>query len=329
MRVWLSTFPRIQDTTRVAIAAEEAGFHGLMVTDSQCLRPDPFVELSAVAEATTTLHIGTCASNLVTRHPSVLASLAASLQQRSGGRMHLGVARGDSAVTKVGLHPLTPEAFAGSLASLRSLLHGETAVIDGTTVSLSWLDPSTPPTPVIGVASGPQTIVAAARNADGLILQLGSDPEAIARGVRLARDAQTSPEFTVAAYVIVGLEMEGGGRPPIDGVTTLLARMAATTLANDGSPQAAAAEAATRTYSLATHGHPAAEEEARATEHYALMGTAEHVIGQLRRIASTGCDELVVILDSMTTDPAALLDLVRAFGDTVLPALKAASGSAE
>lgn len=323
MRVWLSTFPRMGDTTRVAIAAEEAGFHGMLLTDSQCLAPDPFLVLGAVADATTDLHIGTCATNVVTRHPSVLASLAASLQQRSSGRMHLGVARGDSALTKVGLHPVAPDAFGAALASVRALLHGETAVLDGRAVSLSWLDPSVPATPVVGVASGPRTIAGAAGNADELILQVGSDPEAVARAVRLARDAARSPDLRIAAYVIVGLEQEGGGPPPIDGVTTLLARMAARTLADDRSPQAAAAAAATRAYTVATHGLPAADDEARATEQYAVVGTAASVTDQLQRIAATGCDELVVILDSMSTNPVVLVDLVRAFGDAALPTLTA------
>ena len=319
MRVWLSTFPRPGQTERVARVAEASGFFGLLLTDSQVLLGDPFVELGAAANATTSLHLGTCATNVVTRHPTVLASLAATLQQRSGGRMHLGVGRGDSAVTKVGLHPLTVDAYGDALTSLRGLLRGDTVSFDGVEAALTWLDADLPPTPVLGVASGPRTMAAAAGHADGLIVQVGSDPDAIARCVEQVRRSATSDDFTIAAYVVVGLEA-GDDAPPIDGVTPLLARMATATLGDDDTPQATAAAAAGRDYTVARHGLPATA-DADVIASYALRGDADHCAEQLRRIAASGCDELVVILGSMTTPTADLITLVEAFGETVLPTL--------
>jgi len=319
MHVWLSTFPRPHETERVARVAEASGFFGLLLTDSQCLLGDPFVELGAAADATTTLHLGTCATNVVTRHPTVLASLAATLQQRSGGRMHLGAGRGDSAVSKVGLHPLSVDAYGEALTSLRALLRGESVAFDGVDAALTWLDADLPPTPVLGVASGPRTIAAAAGHADGLVLQVGSDPDAVARCVDQARAAAPGDNLTIAAYVIVGLDA-GDGAPPIDGVTPLLARMATSTLGDAGTPQATAAAAAGRDYTVARHGLPATT-DADVIAGYALRGDADHCADQLRRIAASGCDELVVILGSMTTPTDDLIDLVQAFGTTVLPAL--------
>ncbi len=321
MRVWLSTFPRAGQTEQVARVAEAAGFFGLLLTDSQCLLGDPFVELGAAADATSTLHLGTCATNVVTRHPTVLAALAATLQQRSGGRMHLGVGRGDSAVTKVGLHPLSVAAYGEALTSVRQLLRGAPTGIDGVEVALTWLDPDVPPTPVLGVASGPRTMAAAAGHADGLVVQVGSDAAAVTRCVERVRSAGPGDAFTIAAYVVVGLEA-GDDAPPIDGVTPLLARMATATLADDGTPQATAAAAAGRDYTVARHGLPATS-DADVIADYALRGDAEHCADQLRKVAASGCDELVVILGSMTTPTADLVDLVKAFGNTVLPALDA------
>jgi 5,10-methylenetetrahydromethanopterin reductase len=321
MRVWLSTFARAGHTQVVAQQAEASGFYGLMLTDSQCLLADPFVELGAAADATRDLQLGTCATNVVTRHPTVVAGLAATLQHRSAGRMHLGVARGDSAVTKVGLEPLHPEEYGRSLAALRHLVRGETADIDGVEVVLTWLDATSRPPAIVGVASGPRTIETAAGNADGLILQVGSDPKAVERAVQLARGAAPGDHFTIAVYAVVGLERDGADAPPIDGVTPLLARMATASLAGDGTPQADASARAARRYSVAMHGLPDTSDDAPVIEEYAFRGDAATCAERLGELATSGADELVVILGSMTTSTPDLLDLVRAFGDSVLPAL--------
>lgn len=321
MRVWLSTFPRVGVTQDVGRAAEAAGFHGLMLTDSQMLLPDPFVELAAVADATTSLRLGTCASNVVTRHPTVVAAMACTLQARSDGRMTVGVGRGDSAVTKIGLHPESPEAFGTSLAELRQLVRGGSVEIDGSLTSLAWIDPKASPPAVFGVASGPHVIAEVAHNADGLILQVGSSPEAIGSCIQEARTEQGDNDLSIAVYVIVGLE-RGGAAPPIDGVTPLLARMAEHALADDDSPQGRAAAEAARTYTLATHGLASAGDGHPEIEDYALRGTAAECVTALSAIAATGCDELVVILGSVTTSTAELLGLIGAFGNDVMPALR-------
>lgn len=321
MRVWLSTFARARETHLVAQCAESAGFAGILLTDSPCLVPDPFVELAAVADSTTHLQMGTCASNAVVRHPSVLASAAMTLQERSHGRMSLGVARGDSGVTKVGLHPQSPEEFGHTLADLRALVRGEAVSFGGTMASLTWMDPATPPTPIVGVASGPRAIAAAASNADGVMIQVGSDPEAVSRCVDLARNAQSSNDLTITVYVIVGLPGEGATASPIDGVTPLLARMAAATLTQAKSSQAQAATTAASNYSLETHGLAAAGAGHPEIENYAVVGDIEHCRSRLGELADTGCDELAVILGSVTTPTDELLDLIQEFGAQVLPTL--------
>ena len=63
--------------TKVASAAqraEEAGWDGVLVVDSQNLAADSYVCLTAMALATKTIGIGTGVTNPVTRHPAVTAS---------------------------------------------------------------------------------------------------------------------------------------------------------------------------------------------------------------------------------------------------------------
>ena len=320
MKVWLSTFARAGRTHVIAHAAEAAGFFGIMLTDSQILVADPYVELAAIADSTRDLRLGTCASNLVTRHPTVLAAMAATIQERSNGRMVLGLARGDSALTKVGLRPLTVEQFGEELAGVRRLLRGEAVDYGAGAVSLTWLDPSAPPVPIVGIASGPHAIDAVAANADGLILQVGSDPSAVKRGVDAARQAQRSEDFTVSAYVIVGLQQHGEPAP-IDGVSRVLARMADAALADDDSAQARAAHDAADSYSLATHGLDGPSGTTTHVGDYAVQGDAQECLQHLRAIADSGCDELVVILGSVSTPTSELVTLVADFGRDVLRGL--------
>ncbi|HVW35019.1 MAG TPA: LLM class F420-dependent oxidoreductase [Acidimicrobiia bacterium] len=53
-----------------------------------------WVTLSALAQATTRLRMGTLVTGNVYRHPAVLANMAATLDQVSGGRLELGIGAG-------------------------------------------------------------------------------------------------------------------------------------------------------------------------------------------------------------------------------------------
>lgn len=321
MRIWLNTFPRIGETATIARSAEDAGFFGVMLTDSQCLAPDPFVELGAAARKTHRLHLGICATNVVTRHPSVVANLAATLQAESSGRMHLGVARGDSAVHKIGLDPVTPELFGQALADLRGLLAGACASIGGTDSALQWLGPTLPIAPVLGVASGPRTVQATALHADGLILQVGTDPEVISNYVHLIRATSPRTDFRILSYVIVGLPDDQSSTSAVRGVTPLLARMAAESLRAMDARQAAVAEEAARAYSLASHGLSSVADGTDDGLGYAITGSLEDCAQQLVAISKTGCDELVIILGSMDTPTDQLLASIHTFGAHIRPRL--------
>jgi alkanesulfonate monooxygenase SsuD/methylene tetrahydromethanopterin reductase-like flavin-dependent oxidoreductase (luciferase family) len=59
-----------------------------------------FTLLGALAEATTTIGLGTLVANVANRHPAVLASSASSVQRISGGRLTLGLGAGTSPASK-------------------------------------------------------------------------------------------------------------------------------------------------------------------------------------------------------------------------------------
>src|SRR3954470_9687741 len=97
----------IERTCAPARQADSAGFLYGWLFDSHVLWRDPYPLLTLMAEATDALRLGTCVTNPATREPSVTASSLATLDELSGGRMDLGIGRGDSARRVLGKPPTT------------------------------------------------------------------------------------------------------------------------------------------------------------------------------------------------------------------------------
>ena len=86
------------DTARVL---ESAGFDGVWCADhfvSRGRRADPVLEcwttLTATGAETRRLRVGSWVTNVMNRHPAVLARMAATVQELSGGRLELGIGIG-------------------------------------------------------------------------------------------------------------------------------------------------------------------------------------------------------------------------------------------
>ncbi len=86
--------------------AEAGGWDGISFTDSQNLVADPFVAIALGARATERLQFMTGVTNPATRHPAALATIAATVHESSGGRMVLGIGRGDTALFHLGRPPM-------------------------------------------------------------------------------------------------------------------------------------------------------------------------------------------------------------------------------
>ncbi|MDT2008021.1 LLM class flavin-dependent oxidoreductase [Rhodococcus opacus] len=207
-----------RDLAARAARLEADGWDGATLVDSQCLMGDAFSILTLAAVSTTNLKLGTGTSNPVTRHPSVLANLAATVQVISEGRMSLGLGRGDSALAYIGARPATVATFDRALAMVQAYLRGtgvpllesasmlagartgldEVAIAHAPEVSkLEWLPDDFPAVEVEVAASGPKVIAAAARHADCISFALGANTERLKWGMAVARE-----------------EMERAGRDP-------------------------------------------------------------------------------------------------------------------
>jgi probable F420-dependent oxidoreductase len=179
----------IERTVALTRQAEAAGFEYGWIFDSHVLWREPYILLTLMAQATERMRLGTCVTNPATREPSVTASALAVLDELSGGRMDLGIGRGDSARRVLGKPPTTMATLEEAVVAIKALVEGRTADYEGTELKLPWTGNWTLPVWVAGY--GPMALAMTGRIADGVILQL-ADPDLIRWFVGQVREAEAA-----------------------------------------------------------------------------------------------------------------------------------------
>ena len=166
----------IERTIALTKQAEAAGFAYGWLFDSHVLWRDPYPLLTLMAQATTTMRLGTCVTNPATREPSVTASALAVMDELSGGRMDLGIGRGDSARRVLGKGPTTMKDLEQAVHVIRALVERRPIEFEGTMLELPWSPGHRLPVWIAGY--GPVALKLTGRIADGAMLQIG-DPDLI------------------------------------------------------------------------------------------------------------------------------------------------------
>jgi 5,10-methylenetetrahydromethanopterin reductase len=152
---------------------EKLGYNAVWLGDSQLIWRETYVLLGAAAKATSRVWLGTGVTNPITRLPVVTASAITTLQELSGGRAVLGVARGGSSVRTLGMKPATLATLEQFVNQVRELCSGRPVVAPSCEVRLSFGAPQKCP-PIIVAASGPKTLQLAGRIGDGVIISAGT-----------------------------------------------------------------------------------------------------------------------------------------------------------
>jgi 5,10-methylenetetrahydromethanopterin reductase len=308
---WLHGFAvpgRVAETAR---RAEAWGFEGLLLADSQNLTADIWVELCLAAAATSRLRIGPGVTNPITRHVAVTASAAATLQHESNGRVSVGIGQGDSALSQIGLQALTVSEFEQALVRLQGLLRGEEVALPGARSSrIRWIAADrAAKVPVHVAASGPRTIAAAARHADGVDLTVGAEVDRVARGAAIAREAAPAP-IQVGAYLNVAVDSDPSlARELVRGSVATFARFSAGA-ADVSAETGRGVQEAAGSYRPDHHGEAqtasAQELEDGFIDRFAIAGTPERVRGRLEEIRACGIDRVIVVPGSLDSDPHAV-----------------------
>ncbi|HUG29759.1 MAG TPA: TIGR03842 family LLM class F420-dependent oxidoreductase [Candidatus Limnocylindria bacterium] len=176
-------------TVELAKAAEAVGFGYGWLFDTHVLFREPYPLLTLMAMNTTAMRLGTCVTNPGTREPSVTASALATLNEISGGRMDLGIGRGDSSRRVLGKPPISVAGTEEAITVIRDLVEGRAVTYEGTEITLTWTGRWTLPVWVAGY--GPLALAMTGRVADGVILQL-ADPDLIRWFVGQVREAASA-----------------------------------------------------------------------------------------------------------------------------------------
>jgi probable F420-dependent oxidoreductase len=183
--------------------AESQGFDTAWTYDSHVLWQEPYPLLTLLALNTTTIRLGLCVTNPGTREPTVTASAHATLQDISGGRMVMGIGRGDSARRVIGQPPVKIAEFERSLAMIRDFMNGRRVRWNDRDLQLEWAQ-GRPEIPMYVAGYGPRALGVAGRVGDGVIVQL-ADPDIIRwiMGTARAAAAQAGRDPAALRCIVV------------------------------------------------------------------------------------------------------------------------------
>ena len=183
-----------QDLVAIVRAGEQSGYAALFLPE--IAGRDALATLAMLGGETRDLLLGTGVAPMTSRTTMLTAMAAATVQERSRGRLLLGLGTGDAGRGAL-------ERLRAEVVALRALLGGEAVELDGERARLS-LDPGSP-VPIWISALGPKAMRLAGELADGVILnwcppeRVAFARERIAEGAELA--GRDPADVALSVYV--------------------------------------------------------------------------------------------------------------------------------
>jgi 5,10-methylenetetrahydromethanopterin reductase len=332
--------------------AEDEGWTGVGLPDTQNKLPDPYVAMTVAGLATSQLRLATSVTNPFTRNAAVTASAISTVHRETGGRALLGIGRGDSSLAHLGFAPAPVAVLGDYIRRVQAYLRGEPqpfAGADGTQLRavdagdlagaptesrLDWLDPAMPKVRVAVAATGPKVISAAAVVADEVTLAVGASVERIGWGVERVRTARAEAglderDVTIGAYVpIIVHEDYATARQLIAGDVASFARFSVMRGTVAGPASGHAQDVLKRVHSVYdirqhyTAGSAASQViDDDLVDTFAIAGPAGHCVDRLRELVDAGVTKFFVLRVGRGIDPDAHEQAERDFVDHVLSVL--------
>jgi probable F420-dependent oxidoreductase len=172
--------------------AEELGLGAIFLSERFNTK-DAAVLAGAAGAVSSSIGIGTAATNHATRHPMVTATMAVTAHRMTGGRYALGLGRGfDVLFDLMGVPRVTGAQLEDAIGIYRRLWRGEAFDHDGPAgrFPILSLDSSFEEhIPVLMMAIGGRTLELAGRVADAVVLHTFLGDETLARSVATVRSA--------------------------------------------------------------------------------------------------------------------------------------------
>jgi probable F420-dependent oxidoreductase len=305
--------------------AEENGFDYVWAWDSHVLWEEVYPVFTLIAANTRRVRIGPCVTNPATRDVTVTASVLATLNEISGGRMVVGMGRGDSSRRVIGKPPVTVERLEEACRTIKDLAEGREVDYEGTPTRLKW---ATGKLPVWVAAYGPKALRCAGRVADGLIMQL-ADPYIVEWSLQYVREGaeQAGRRFediqimsAAPAYVTDDLahardQVRWFPALVSNHVVDLVTRYRTTDLPQELTDYLKARDH----YDYQDHARAGAEHASFVTDEvvdrFCVIGPPEQCMTKLKELEALGVHQFNIY--SMVDDPAGV---IRSFGKDLIPA---------
>ncbi len=324
--------PPVSRTVEWSRLAEANGFDYVWAWDSHVLWQEFYTTFALIAANTERVRMGTCVTNPATRDVTVTASAMATLQEISGGRMDIGIGRGDSARRVIGKTPVTVEHLEEACRIIKDLAEGREVDYGGTMLQLKWSEGRR--LPVWVAAYGPKSLRACGRVADGLIMQL-ADPFILEWALRYVREGAEEAgrrfediEVQVAAPAYITDDLAKAREqvrwfPALvsNHVVDLVRRYTTTDLPQHLTDFIKARDH----YDYADHGRTGAEHASFVTDdvvdRFCVIGTLDECTAKLRELEALGMTQFNVY--SMQEDPGPA-GVIEDFGKHIIPGFRAA-----
>ena len=316
-------------TARMATLADELGFNMVGVADTPGNAMDPWVALTLAAQRTRRARVAACVTNVVTRHPAITATAAASIDLIAPGRTVLGVGAGHSGVVNAGKAPAPAPELGEAVTFMRRLLRGERASWAGGVAEIPWRRGTVP---VYVAASGPKALRIAGEVADGAFVNYGLGKEQVVEieaALRAGASAAGRSRGDVETWYVACLDCAERRDTAFAKLGNILGFVAAYVLGPD--PEARGVPAALipavhelrRTYTTRQRAMDGALVERLGLFDYlrarlAVAGTPDDCVDQVRAAAEAGVERLMFTV-SLAADPVRAVEL---FGRHVLPELR-------
>lgn len=232
--VWFTGGQTLDEVVKIARDMEHGGIDAVWVADGYYGR-DPFVTLAAIAGATDRVELGTGVANPHLRHPAILATSFATLDEMSDGRAICGIGSGSrDQLAELGLACASPlGAMREATGILDALLSGGGIEHDGSYFSAHVKRLAfrlrRPHLPLVLAAVGPKMCALAGELADGVFLQYGS-PEFIANSRRaveagFANRPEAPDDYTFAVATVMSVSEDGREAEATDRVRATVGRL--------------------------------------------------------------------------------------------------------
>ena len=313
--------------------AERHGFGYAWTYDSHVLWQESIPMLAVAARETSTIRLGHFVTNPATRDPTVLASSYATLHDLSGGRMVMGVGRGDSAVRFIGRQPMKVAEFEQALGMIREFMNGREVDWNEKQLKLEWVRPELPPIPVWVAGYGPKALAVAGHVGDGVIIQL-ADPEIIqwimGTARRAAEEAGRDPDelkCIVGAPAHISDDI-ADAREQVRWFPAMVSNHIVDLIGRYGADGSIVPKALTdyvqarEFYDYNDHSRVGAKHGEFVTDEicdrFCVLGTAEQAKAKLQELQGIGVDQFNIYLMTHSQE-----ETLQAFGDEIIPELAA------